>query len=243
MDKYGLIMAAGKGTRMKSTLPKVLHKVCNKEMINHIIDVLRESDVSDINVIVGYCGDQVKAATEKKNVSYSFQDAQLGTGHAVKCSLSYLKDKKGAVTILSGDCPMITKETINAALDFHEKEGCAVTIVSSYTEKPHGYGRIVRDKDNFVDKIVEQKDCSEAEAKITEINSGTYIFDIEKLIKNIYYLNNQNVQKEYYLTDMIQILKDKNLKIGAISAPYEEIIGVNSMEQLDEVENILKNRK
>ena len=241
MYKCALILAAGQGKRIKSDLPKVLHKVCGKEMVNHVIDTLRKGQVEDINVIVGKGAELVKDNTSSRNVSYSLQEEQLGTGHAVKCAIDFLKNKKGTVAIFNGDAPLIKEETIETLFDAHKQSGNSATILTSILDNASGYGRIIR-KGNEVLKIVEHKDCNEEELMVKEINSGMYCFEIEKLVECLGNLSNNNSQGEYYLTDVIGMLKEKGEKVGALVIDYEETLGVNSRVQLAEVEAILRKR-
>lgn len=241
MYKCALVLAAGQGKRIKSDLPKVLHKVCGKEMLKHVIDSIRNSGIDDIDVIIGKGAELVKEKTSDKKVSYSLQAEQLGTGHAVKCAQEFLKDKKGVVAIFTGDTPLIKQDTIERLVGDHIKNKNAATILTAIVKDPTGYGRIVRE-DNNVSKIVEHKDCNEEELKITEMNSGIYCFDIELLVKALNKLNNNNEQGEYYLTDVIEILKSQGKVIGAVITDYEETIGINSRVQLAQAEEILKNR-
>jgi len=241
MYKCALVLAAGQGKRIKSDIPKVLHKVCGKEMLKHVIDSIRNSEIDDIDVIIGKGAELVKERTLDKKVSYSLQSEQLGTGHAVKCAEQFLKGKKGVVAIFTGDTPLIKQSTIERLVGDHIENKNAATILTAIVEDPTGYGRIVR-KNNQVLKIVEHKDCNQEELKITEMNSGIYCFDIELLVDALDKLNNNNEQGEYYLTDIIEILKSEDKSIGAVVTDYEETIGINSRVQLAEAEEILKNR-
>jgi bifunctional UDP-N-acetylglucosamine pyrophosphorylase/glucosamine-1-phosphate N-acetyltransferase len=241
MYKCALVLAAGQGKRIKSDLPKVLHKVCGKEMLKHVIDSIRDSGIDDVNVIIGKGAELVKERTLDKNVSYSLQAEQLGTGHAVKCAEDFLRGKKGVVAIFTGDTPLIKQSTIESLVIDHISNNNSATILTAIVEDPTGYGRIVRDN-NEVSKIVEHKDCNDKELKINEMNSGIYCFDIELLAEALDKLNNNNEQGEYYLTDVIEILKSKNKKVGAFVTEFEETIGVNSRVQLAQAEEILRNR-
>ena len=241
MYKCALILAAGQGKRIKSDLPKVLHKVCGKEMVNHVIDTLRKGNVEDINVIVGKGAELVKENTKSRNVSYSLQEAQLGTGHAVKCAMDFLKDKKGTVAVFNGDAPLIEEGTIEELFKVHKESGNSATILTSILDDASGYGRIIRSGDEVL-KIVEHKDCNEEELKVKEINSGMYCFEIESLVECLGKLSNNNSQGEYYLTDVIGMLKEKDEKVGALVINHEETLGVNSRVQLAEVEAILRKR-
>ncbi|WMJ80249.1 bifunctional UDP-N-acetylglucosamine diphosphorylase/glucosamine-1-phosphate N-acetyltransferase GlmU [Clostridium sp. MB40-C1] len=242
MYKCSVILAAGKGKRMKTKLPKVLHKVCGKEMVNHVIDTLKKCDIEDINVVIGNGAEEVKKATEDRTVYYSLQTEQLGTGHALICSKDFFKDKKGILTVFTGDAPLITEESVKKLMEFHVKGNYKATILTSLVEDATGYGRIIRSESGEVEKIVEHKDCTEEELKVNEINSGMYCFDIEELVTNLDKLSNNNSQGEYYLTDVIEILKNEDHKVGAIDIDADEIKGVNSRVQLAEAEEIMRNR-
>src|SRR3712207_177789 len=227
---------------MKSTLPKVLHKVCGKEMVNQVIDTLRKSDIQDIDLVIGNGAEEVKKATEDRNVMYSIQSEQLGTGHALMCARDFLEGKDGVVAVFTGDAPLITSKTVKDLIEFHNKGEFKATILTSLVDNPFGYGRIIRDNSGEVEKIVEHKDCTSDELKVNEINSGMYCFDIKELLNNLDKLQNNNSQGEYYLTDIIELLKQKGCKVGAISVNSDEIRGVNSRVQLAEAEEILRLR-
>lgn len=241
MYKCALILAAGQGKRIKSNVPKVLHKVSGKEMINHVIDTMRKSDIEDINVIIGKGAELVRAKTTSRNVEYSIQEEQLGTGHAVKCAIDFLKGKKGTVGIFCGDAPLIKAETVDKLLNEHIEKGNSATLLTSILDDATGYGRVIRNKDEVL-KIVEHKDCNEDELKVKEMNAAMYCFDIEELLECLNEITNNNGQGEYYLTDVIGILKNKNKKVGVVIIDYEETIGVNSRVQLAQAEEILRKR-
>lgn len=242
MYKCALILAAGQGKRIKSDIPKVLHKVCGKEMVNHVIDNMRKAGIEEIDVIVGKGAERVKEGTKDRNVFYSLQEEQLGTGHAVKCASDFLKGKKGTVVIFPGDAPLTKKATIENLMKEHEENKNAATLLSAMVEDPTGYGRIIRDENGNVLKIVEHKDCNEEELLVNEMNAAMYCFDIEELVNSLDKLSNNNNQGEYYLTDVIGILKEEGKKIGAVVTDYEDTIGVNSRVQLAEAEELLRNR-
>ena len=243
MEKFkAVILAAGKGTRMESDLPKVLHKVCGETMVPHSIKAAKDAGATDVIVIVGYEGQLVKREILDV-VDFVEQHEQLGTGHAVMCA----KDKigtEGDVIVLCGDTPLITAETIKKLYDKHKKESNGVTVLSAKVDDPTGYGRIIRDEQGNFTKIVEHKDCTEAELEVNEINSGMYVFNAESLNFSLDKLTNDNAQGEYYLTDTISIIKSACLKVDAM--PIEdvnEILGVNTKAQLAEAEAIMKERK
>ena len=242
MYKSALILAAGQGKRIKSNLPKVLHKVCGKEMVKHVIDTVKKAEIQDINLIIGKGAELVEEKTKDTGVTYSLQAEQLGTGHAVKCAKKFLENKSGVVAVFTGDTPLIKQSTVESLINDHINNKNAATILTAMVDDPTGYGRIVRDESGKVLKIVEHKDCNEEELKIKEMNSAIYCFDIELLVKSLDKLNNNNKQGEYYLTDVIGILKDEGYSIGAVVTDIEETIGVNSRVQLAEAEEILRNR-
>lgn len=242
MYKCAIILAAGEGKRMKSNTPKVLHKVCGKEMINHVIDNIRKSGVEEVSIVIGKGADKVRKETENRNVFYSVQEEQLGTGHAVMCAEEFLKGKKGSVAIFVGDGPLITEETVAKLTKYHKEEQCSATILTSIMSDPLKYGRIIRNAQGEVEKIVEFKDCNEEEINVNEINSGMYCFDIDTLLNTLGKLNNNNNQGEYYLTDVIEILKSEGKKVGAIAVDVEEITAVNSKVELSVANEIMRNR-
>ena len=230
MEKFkAVILAAGKGTRMHSDLPKVLHKVCDKPMVHYTIQAAKDAGATDVIVIVGYQGQLVKREIVDV-VQFAEQHEQLGTGHAVKCAAPLI-GSEGDVIVLCGDTPLITADTIRKLYDAHKRASNGVTVLSAILDDPTGYGRIIRDAEgNFV-KIVEHKDCTEEELLTQEINSGMYVF-------------NADAQGEYYLTDTVSIIKNAGLKINAIPVDdINEILGVNTLEQLSVAEEIMKERQ
>jgi bifunctional UDP-N-acetylglucosamine pyrophosphorylase/glucosamine-1-phosphate N-acetyltransferase len=241
MGKYALILAAGEGKRMKSSMSKVLHQVCGKEMVNHVIDVMRSAGFDEVNVIVGKGKEQVMEKTKSRNVSFSVQEEQLGTGHAVLCAKEFLSGKEGTIAIFTGDAPLIRKETVEELLRMHVEKGSSATLLTSVIDNPTGYGRVVREGDD-VARIVEQKDGTPEELAVKEINAGMYLFDVRELLTALGELKNDNAQGEYYLTDVIGIMKAKGLTLGASITQFDETRGVNSREQLAEAEEIMRKR-
>ena len=244
---YAIVLAAGKGKRMKSQLPKVLHKLGEKTLIDWVLDVVEEIDVSKSIVVVGFEREQVishiRSRRNAEKFDFAVQDELLGTADAVKRALPLLP-ASGDVFVLCGDVPMLRAETLEEMFALHKDTSAAATILTAIIDDPTGYGRIVRDKDGYVEKIVEHRDASPSELLIKEINSGTYIFDLEILRKAILLVKNENAQKEFYLTDVIRIMRSWNLKISAISVKDRwEVEGVNSKEQLERMEKILNRRK
>ena len=242
MDKFkAVILAAGKGTRMESDLPKVLHKVCGETMVHHTIKAAKDAGATDVIVIVGYNGQLVKREIVDV-VDFVEQHEQLGTGHAVKCAKEKI-GTTGDVVVLCGDTPLITADTIKKLYELHKHEYNGVTVLSAIMDDPTGYGRIIRDDNGKFVKIVEHKDCSEEELKVNEINSGMYVFNAEALSASLDMLTNDNVQGEYYLTDTVAIIKNAGLKINALPVDdVDEILGVNTVAQLAEAERIMSER-
>ena len=241
MKTKALVLAAGQGTRMKSNGSKVLHKVLGKCLVEYPIIAAKGVGVEEICLIVGHKAEDVKAALGD-NVSYALQKEQLGTGHAVMQALDFMEDAD-EVIVLCGDTPLITKETLQTMLDFHREKQNAITVLSTLMEDPTGYGRIVRDGNGNLLKIVEQKDATEEEKAINEINGGIYTFDGKLLKYALSKLDNNNVQNEYYLTDTIEILLNEGKRVDAIAIEAsDDIAGVNSRTQLAGVTQVMKNR-
>lgn len=240
-----VILAAGKGTRMKSDKPKVVHQVMGKPMVYYSIEAARQAGADEVCVIVGYKADEVKSAIAASvndvKVDYALQEEQLGTGHAVKCAADFI-GRDGDVIILCGDTPLVTGDTLRKALDFHKESGNGVTVISAMLDDPYGYGRIIRDGDSLA-KIVEQKDADEAEQAVKEVNSGMYIFDCAALQDALSRISNDNAQGEYYLPDAIEIIKKMGLPASAVPMDdADQIRGVNTLEQLADAEKIMENR-
>ncbi len=238
---YGIILAAGEGKRMKSKLPKPLHKVCGKPMIDHIVDALKNAGVNDSIVVVGHKAEIVKAHLGE-NIKSVYQEDQLGTGHAVMCCEEFLKNKSGRVIVLAGDAPLITSETISRVFEYHIKNDYSATVLTADALDSTGLGRIIRNAEGNIEKIVEHKDASEEERMIKEVNSANYCFNIEDLQDALKKIENDNAQKEYYLTDTIEILKRSGKKVGAYKTDFVEFMAVNSRMQLQEASNAMRRR-
>ncbi len=237
-----IVLAAGAGTRMKSKLPKVLHKVGGLSMVEHVIDVVEEIDSKKNIVVVGHGAETVKEEIKHRKVEFVLQEKQLGTGHAVMQAERFIPDK-GTVIVLYGDTPLIKTESIEAFIENHIKKDLAASILTTKIDNPTGYGRILRDNSGEVVGIVEEKDANEEEKRINEINSGIYCFKAEYLKNALSKLDNNNNQGEYYLTDIIGILKNEGKRIGSyILEDHTEIMGVNSRVQLAEAEKIMQER-
>lgn len=241
-NRYAVILAAGKGTRMKSKLYKVLHSVCGKPMVQHVFDEASKLNLNKIVTIVGHGAEDVQAQLGDKS-EYAIQEEQLGTAHAVIQAKDFLEDKEGTTVVICGDTPLITAETMEALLTHHEEMNAKATILTAGAEDPTGYGRVVRNKDGHVEKIVEHKDASDEERKITEINTGTYCFDNKALFETLSKVSNDNVQGEYYLPDVIEILKNGGEVVSAYqTSSFEETIGINDRVALSQAEAWMKKR-
>lgn len=236
--KSAIVLAAGKGTRMKSSLSKVMHPVCNKPMIGHIVDALEASGVSRIVVVVGHGAERVKEYL-KDRVEYALQEPQLGTGHAVMMA-DMLKDEMGDTIVLCGDGPCIQKETIQKV--FAANENYSATVVTSVLEDGARYGRIVRNENGLVEKIVEAKDCNEEQLAIREINTGIFCFKNQLLFEGLKEIKNENAQNEYYLTDLLEIFNGHGYPVNAmVLKDSDEAMGVNDRVDLAKANAWMRN--
>ena len=237
-----VILAAGMGTRMKSKMPKVLHKVCGKPLSKWVIDASKAAGADKVCAVVGHKAETVKEVLGDV-CEFALQAEQKGTGHAVMQAIDVIKNSKGEVVILNGDTPLITAETINKAIEYHKNNGNQATVITAILDDATGYGRIIRDNDGSVLKIVEQKDASEEEKKINEVNSGMYVFDAQSLVYALDKITPNNAQGEYYLTDTLEILLSAGKKIGGYAiSDNDEIRGINDRVQLNEAEKIMQKR-
>lgn len=239
-----VILAAGKGTRMKSDLPKVVHTIDGKCLVDYVIEAAEGAGAEEICLVVGYKHEIVKERiAHKEEVSFVLQEEQLGTGHAVKCAREFLGDK-GETLILFGDTPLITAETLRRLADYHRTQKNTVTVLSAKIDDPTGYGRIIRDEKGSFVKSVEHKDASEKELSSHEINSGMYLFDTKELCEALGKIKPNNAQGEYYLPDTLAIIREKGLRVDAFALESpEDIEGVNDKEQLAAAEKIIQRRK
>ena len=245
MDIKSVILAAGKGTRMKSETPKVLHKIFEKPLLGYVLDNIK-TITNENFVIIGHHADEVKEYVEKnyQNAKTVLQTPQLGTGHAVSMVCPYLKDFKGQVLILCGDTPLITSETLKKFVEFHNSNNSDLTVMSTIFENPTNYGRIIREQDGSLKCIVEEKDATPEQKAVKEVNAGIYILDWAKIAPAFSQLTSNNAQGEYYLTDIIEWGKKNNLKVNAfILENSDEIYGINSRKNLAEATRIMNTRK
>ena len=242
MDKYIIILAAGKGTRMKSDLPKVLHEVAGKSMLAHVLDNAAEVQHEREVLVVGFGAEQVIDTLPSSSKFWVEQKEQLGTGHAVMQTRGLLGNLEGQTLVMYGDMPLITGETLNKLFEFHAAEKAQATVLTGLATDPFGYGRIIRENGE-VARIVEQKDATEAERAIKEVNTGIYIFDNKLLFDALDNVKTSNAQGEYYLTDVIEILKAQGHKVSAMTLEnFDESLGINDRVQLSEAEAIMRAR-
>ena len=236
MNIASLILAAGKGTRMKSKLPKVLHKVGGKAMVERVLETVQSIGTNRDVVIVGFGGDAVQNYLGER-AEFVRQEEQNGTGHAVKMAQPVLGDYDGTILLLCGDTPLVTKESLEALLEEHKNSGAAATILTAHMPNPTGYGRIIRNEAGSVVRIVEQKDGKPEELAVQEVNTGMYAFDSKKLWPCLDQLSDDNAQGELYITDVVGILVNGGDKVSAyMTKDFEESLGVNSRLQLAEAE-------
>ena len=245
-DLKAVILAAGKGTRMKSSFPKVLHEVFNKPLIARVLNSVIKSGAKENIVVTGYGANLVDnyLLNNYKNVTTVFQKEQLGTGHALRTASEKLKGFKGNVLVLCGDTPLITSETLKNTVEFHNRNNADITVVSALLDNPVGYGRIIRNKDGNIEAVIEEKDADNKTKEIKEINSGIYCINWETSGLGISEIKNNNTQNEYYLTDLIKWGISRSKKV----CPYvlksaDEIFGINSKSDLAYAHKIIKQRK
>ncbi|MEI7694458.1 MAG: sugar phosphate nucleotidyltransferase [Chlorobium sp.] len=237
-----IIMAAGKGTRMQSELPKVLHTANDRPLVDYVLETAQTLGPEKIVLVVGHLAEQVINATARFKVAAALQEPQLGTGHAIMQTEALLHDFDGEILILSGDAPLVQASTLRNLIEFHRSAHADATVLTAELDEPTGYGRVIRDKNsNNVLRIVEQKDTSEMEHTIREINSGVYLFNGKVLFEALGQITTNNAQKEYYLTDVFGICFGNGAKVCAFkTGNSNEILGINTPAQLLEAEQFLK---
>ncbi|MBE7704992.1 MAG: bifunctional N-acetylglucosamine-1-phosphate uridyltransferase/glucosamine-1-phosphate acetyltransferase [Cyanobacteria bacterium SIG29] len=241
-----IVLAAGKGTRMKSELPKVLHTIFNKPLLSYVIDAVNNTGYIDENfVIVGHEAEKVEnfVSSSFANAKCILQAPQLGTGDAVNKATPFLKDFDGYVVVVCGDTPLITAETLKNFIDFHDNNHADLTVMSAIFDNPKNYGRIVRDKNNKFVAIVEEKDATSEQKAVKEVNAGIYCINWKTVSESFNNLKNNNAQGEYYLTDIVKWAVEKHLVVQSyILENNEEIFGINSKIQLSEATKILNKK-
>jgi bifunctional UDP-N-acetylglucosamine pyrophosphorylase/glucosamine-1-phosphate N-acetyltransferase len=241
MSVAALILAAGEGTRMRSDLPKVAHRILGVPMLGLVLDVAREVGCDPVVIVTGHGAEAVEALYPGE--AWVRQDRQLGTGHAVMCAESALADACGSLLVLSGDTPLLRPRTLSALLEARESSGAAVSVLTTRMPDATGYGRIIRGRNGDIEAIVEQKDATSEQLAVDEVNTGTYCFDAAQLFAHLHRLGAENAQGEYYLTDMIAILRAEGLGVASATtdAPAEAM-GVNTRVQLAEASRVLQRR-
>ncbi|HEY0722612.1 MAG TPA: bifunctional UDP-N-acetylglucosamine diphosphorylase/glucosamine-1-phosphate N-acetyltransferase GlmU, partial [Pyrinomonadaceae bacterium] len=243
-DTHVVILAAGKGTRMKSQRPKVLHEISGLSLIRRVLRTAAALNPASTTVVVGHGADEVQASLgEEQPIQFVVQEQQLGTGHALLQTRPLLEGKKGTVVLLSGDAPLLTVESLQALLTEHTESGAAATVITANAARPFGYGRIVR-SGGRITKIVEEKDTTPAQRAITEINSGIYAFDLEPLFGALDSIGTANKQGEYYLPDLVAIYRKQKRTVATWTvARADEIRGINSRTELAEVSTMVRQQK
>ncbi len=242
MDISAIVLAAGAGTRMKSDKPKVAHTILGKPLIRWVVDAAHEAGIDHVVSVLGHQREQVIPLVED-DTHIVFQEQRLGTGDAVAAAREHYRDKTGTVVVLSGDCPLVTSDTIKDLICHCQQEQAAMAVLTMDIEDPFGYGRIERDAQGHVLRIVEQKDCTPEQAKLTECNTGLYCFDIQSLFWALDQVDSNNAQGEYYLTDVLEICRAAGKTICAVQTQdARECLGVNSRVQLAEASKIMQER-
>ncbi|MGT2846431.1 bifunctional UDP-N-acetylglucosamine diphosphorylase/glucosamine-1-phosphate N-acetyltransferase GlmU [Streptococcus massiliensis] len=242
MSNYAIILAAGKGTRMKSDLPKVLHQVAGISMVEHVLRAVKSVEPQKTVTIVGHKAELVEQVLAGQT-DFARQTEQLGTGHAVMMAEPALQDLTGQTLVIAGDTPLITGESLKNLIDFHVNHKNIATILTAEADNPFGYGRVVRNEHDEVLKIVEQKDATDFEKQIKEINTGTYVFDNARLFEALKNINTDNAQGEYYITDVISIFRENGEKVGAYTLQdFDESLGVNDRVALATAESVMRRR-
>ena len=244
MDTHVVILAAGKGTRMKSARPKVLHRVAGLPLVEHVLACAAAIHPRTTIVVVGHQGEALTASLAgHQGLTFVVQEPQLGTAHALMTTEAALAGQTGLLVLLSGDVPLLTARTLQTLVDRHQTAGAAATVVTAIVERPHGYGRIVRTGQQIA-RIVEEKDASPAEREIREINSGIYAFSLEGLFDAVRSIAAENVQQEYYLPDLVAIYRQRGLIVETVTVSNpDEIRGINSRIELAAVSRIVRDQK
>ncbi len=235
-----VILAAGKGTRMRSAKPKVLHPLCGRPMLHYPLTAARQAGFSQLKVVIGHGSQQVMDTFADQQISWVEQTRQLGTGHALLCAAEALRGYSGPLLLLCGDVPLLKAATLERLYRYHAEEGAAVTVLTARMPDPHGYGRIIRNGEQVL-QIVEERDADEMQRQLTEINTGTYLFDTDFVLTALKGLNKNNAQGEYYLTDVVAaaVADGRQTRALCIDDPTE-VMGINDRRQLAEAEVLMR---
>ncbi|MEA3543820.1 MAG: bifunctional UDP-N-acetylglucosamine diphosphorylase/glucosamine-1-phosphate N-acetyltransferase GlmU [Thermodesulfobacteriota bacterium] len=235
-----VILAAGKGTRMKSALPKVLHPICGQPMLYYPLEAARQAGFKQLKVVIGHQAERVMNTFADDDLTWIKQTDQLGTGHALMCAVDSLRGYSGSLLLHCGDVPLLKPETLKRLQEYHSRQQASVTVLTAQMPNPQGYGRIIRDGEQ-IRKIVEEKDASDEQRRVTEINAGTYLFDAEFVFSALKGLNKNNSQGEYYLTDIVAaaVAAGKKTRALCVEDPTE-VMGINDRCQLAEAEVLMR---
>ena len=242
MNVNAVILAAGKGTRMNSDVPKCAHIIIDKPMVEYVYDSLSGAGIKNVITVVGYKKEVIEKILAGK-CQFAVQEQQLGTAHAVLMTEEYLRDEEGITLIAIGDMPLINRETYAGLVNSHIKNNVDLTVLTTDHPNPYGYGRIIRDEDGEITEIVEEKDCDTYQRRITEINASVYAVDNKKLFSTLRLIKDNNKQKEYYLTDIVKHFRAQGYKVhGYQISDHMQISGVNDQIQLTEMEEFLRQK-
>lgn len=243
MSYSAIILAAGKGVRMRSQMPKVVHQVAGRPMVWYVVNAVREAGIDDITLVVGHGREMVEKALEGENLHFAVQEQQLGTGHALMQAQDSI-DPANTLIVLAGDTPLLEGATVKKLLEYHQQQGAEATVLSAVLPDPYGYGRIIRQADGGLERIVEEKDASPEEKKIAEINTGMYCFQASSVFNALAQINTANAQGEYYLTDVLPILKKGGYKVAVLAIEeIDQIHGINDRVQLSRAESIIRQKQ
>ena len=243
-ETHVVVLAAGQGTRMKSSLPKVLHPIAGRPMVERVLETANALDPNTITLIVGHRSEVIRDRLGKnQNLRFALQEPQLGTAHALQQAESLLAGRSGSLILLSGDVPLLSPNTLKRLLETHRGSGAAATVVTATVDRPYGYGRVVRTRGRIA-RIVEERDASPTQRQIKEINSGIYAFDLPPLFDALRGIASQNAQGEFYLTDLIAIYRRRKLPVETLLVENaQEIRGSNSRSELAEVSRLVRQKK
>lgn len=242
-----IILAAGEGTRLNSNIPKSLHELCGEPLIVHISETIAGLIDARKVIVVGFGGDLLQDELARRKLTqrtkFALQKRRLGTGHAVLITKKFFERYTGDILVLVGDAPLITRETLTHLVERHRRQEAAATVLTTRLKRPDGYGRVLRHQDQSVLKIVEDKDANIYEKKVTEVNTGTYVFDSRQLFKALRKIKPDNEQGEYYLPDVLHVMVKENLRVEAlVTRDATEILGINDRKQFAIAERIMRNR-